>query len=105
MYKCIDCGETFEEPVRETIMHWEVDTRLAEHTGSCPYCNSDDFEELILCPACKENYIDGANDICKDCTQTVYDALNRALDGVKYELGCEVKPLISTIENWLESLC
>jgi DNA-directed RNA polymerase subunit RPC12/RpoP len=104
MYKCLDCGAEFDEPKRFIIMHYEVDTRQEEYLTVCPECFLSDIEEMKLCPACKENWITSNKDICNECTYTLYDALNRAIDRVKYDLGCEVKPLMPTVEKWIESL-
>ena len=52
MYKCLDCGETFEEPasVRET--HGFTDG-FAETFYMCPYCNGE-YEEAKQCKECDE---------------------------------------------------
>ena len=52
MYKCLDCGEIFDEPasVRET--HGFTDG-LAETFYMCPYCNGD-YEEAKQCQECEE---------------------------------------------------
>ena len=52
MYKCLDCGEVFEEPasVRET--HGFTDG-FAETFYMCPYCNGD-YEEAKQCQECEE---------------------------------------------------
>ena len=52
MYKCLDCGEVFEEPasVRET--HGFTDG-FAETFYMCPYCNGD-YEKAKQCKECDE---------------------------------------------------
>lgn len=52
MYKCLNCGEVFEEPasVRET--HGFTDG-FAETFYMCPYC-SGDYEEAKQCQECDE---------------------------------------------------
>ena len=52
MYKCLDCGEVFEEPasVRET--HGFTDG-FAEIFYMCPHCNGD-YEEVHQCKECGE---------------------------------------------------
>jgi hypothetical protein len=52
MYKCLDCGEVFEEPapVRET--HGFTDG-FAETFYMCPHCNGD-YEETKRCQECEE---------------------------------------------------
>ena len=47
MYKCCDCGKTFDMPkvVKECIgEYWGLP--YFEEFGYCPYCNSDDFEDI-----------------------------------------------------------
>lgn len=52
MYKCLDCGEVFDEPasVRET--HGFTDG-FAETFYMCPHCNGD-YEEAKQCQECDE---------------------------------------------------
>ena len=52
MYKCLDCGEVFEEPasVRET--HGFADG-LAETFYMCPYCKGN-YDEAKQCQECEE---------------------------------------------------
>lgn len=56
MYKCLDCGEVFDEPasVRET--HGFTDG-FAEIFYMCPYCNGD-YEEVHQCKKCDEWHTD-----------------------------------------------
>lgn len=50
MYKCNDCGRIFEEPL-------EIRELMGEYWGApaydifyyCPYCKSDDYDEVTLC--------------------------------------------------------
>ena len=56
MYKCLDCGEVFDEPasVRET--HGFTDG-FAETFYMCPHCNGD-YEEAKQCQECDEWHTD-----------------------------------------------
>lgn len=57
MYKCLDCGEIFEEPasVRET--HGFTDG-FAETFYMCPHCNGD-YEEAKQCKECGDWHTEG----------------------------------------------
>lgn len=70
MYRCLDCGTTFEEPKRAINRHWEVDTRQDGLVLVCPSCYGDDIEKLKLC-ACGWSYIISDKDWCQDCLDKV----------------------------------
>lgn len=61
MFKCMECGKTFEEPAKWTEPHVE------EMTG-CPVCKGD-YEEMEKCPVCNGEYAedDFKGGVCKNC--------------------------------------
>jgi hypothetical protein len=67
MYKCLNCGEVFEEPasVRET--HGFTDG-FAETFYMCPYCNGD-YEKAKQCRECYEWHAENElyDGWCEDC--------------------------------------
>lgn len=80
MYRCLDCGATFEEPRTSSSRHWEIDTRQDETVYICPACSSEDIEKLKLCP-CERSYIVSGKDWCQDCLYEVsLVGKHRALD-------------------------
>jgi DNA-directed RNA polymerase subunit RPC12/RpoP len=99
MYRCLDCGEIFAEPKKGATSHYEVDTRQYEPEDVCPYCGHDEFEEVILCPWCEENYIvEGGEYFCDDCYARVSSLANELADE-KQKSFDEAKDLIGV---WLE---
>lgn len=58
-YTCLDCGETFDEPIRWKEHHG-LDTLPYEHLSGCPYC-SGSYTRTILCDSCGQpivsNYV------------------------------------------------
>ena len=55
MYKCIDCGNVFEEPHYEPAWLGECGDRdVYGNDCSCPHCGSEDFDEAEKCELCGE---------------------------------------------------
>lgn len=44
MYRCLECGEEFEEPAEHEEFHPEV--HASEYWSICPHCGGDIFEEI-----------------------------------------------------------
>ena len=71
MFKCYDCGATFDEP--KTYRE-----QMGEHFGvpaydtfaCCPHCNGS-FDEAVQCEKCEEYFFaDELNDgICDECLE------------------------------------
>lgn len=53
MFKCNDCGCTFEEP--ETTREFHGLDYGYENQYSCPKCGSTDYEDSVACDICGEN--------------------------------------------------
>ena len=109
MYKCLDCGEVFEEPasVRET--HGFTDG-FAETFYMCPYCNGD-YEEVHQCQECDEWHTENElySGWCEKCLRETinYDTFFEYCEANKDEqyldtfvmceiLNCEYVPKISS---------
>ena len=95
MYKCCDCGETFDEP-------YEYDEPdVGYHADWCPYCHSDDIVEVRECKYCGELTplhlltIDGYCDVCVKNAARKFDLLlsskfeKEELEIFKSEFGIE----------------
>lgn len=63
MFKCMDCGCTFEEP--ETTREFHGLDYGYENQYSCPYCGSTDYEDSVGCSICG-NWAWGSC-FCEDC--------------------------------------
>lgn len=87
MFKCKDCGRFFEKPI---VCEMEKDTGYVEQT--CPYCESDYFEEAHACPLCGEPTTE---DFCQGC----YDIVKEGLEALKEKLGATQDNLEQIISN------
>ena len=45
MYKCLNCKEKFETPVKEKEIHYECNENPWEIIYVCPFCGEEDFYE------------------------------------------------------------
>ena len=85
MNKCNQCGHMFVVPDEETIMHYEVDTRREETFPVCPECGSEEFEEVSLCPGCRNAMISSGEDYCQTCI----DDATWCIDQIQRLIGCD----------------
>ena len=82
MYKCLDCGEIFEEPVHKVYrrQRFVEPYEPEEASDLCPFCGSEEFEAVQSCPCCNDGYVPVATlskvfadeldeTICEDCRQ------------------------------------
>lgn len=69
MFYCNECKEEFEQGTRVSQLHNEVDTRQYETFYLCPYCSSEDFEEMDTCD-CGAS-IKSSEDYCSNCKETI----------------------------------
>lgn len=60
MYRCSDCNNPFDEP-KKTIEHQSgynlPDGGYNEVYYSCPFCGSNDYEEVVTCCMCNEEHL------------------------------------------------
>lgn len=72
MYKCLDCGEVFDEDDRQIVneCHTELDDKPMEQRSYCPYCGGD-YEEAKMCKCCGEFFLEDELicGYCKDCLE------------------------------------
>lgn len=73
MYQCMNCGQTFDSPKTVTDFYSEYWGAPARHTTTvCPYCESDDFDEMDTCEICNE-YIPPGEELCDNCRELIHD--------------------------------
>lgn len=62
MYKCMDCGEVFDEYTAD----WKVHDEMA-----CPSCYSTDYDDAMQCKKCGDWFTDdeGVSELCDDCLE------------------------------------
>ncbi len=59
MYRCADCNNPFSEP--EKVIEHQFGYNLPdggynEVYYSCPFCGSNDYEEVVTCCMCNEEF-------------------------------------------------
>lgn len=73
MFVCLDCGCTFEKPIR-----WKEDR------GEC--FGFPSYEEISGSPCCKSNYTESHR--CNCCDEWIDDIYIKTDDGNRYCLDC-----------------
>lgn len=81
MYYCENCREEFDEPRIEKTTYedfYEIGAEFPNKTEmnleKCPYCGSDEFEEMTKCEQCGE--------YCRECDLLDTEELNGGGVGV-----------------------
>jgi hypothetical protein len=76
MYICKDCGEVFAECDTRSEYRGECFGFPAyEDYACCPYCESDDIEEVVVCKRCGKNFGESALTVglCSKCEKEIQD--------------------------------
>lgn len=84
MYKCMDCGLVFDEPMeRREKVHTQVEPEIyVEYV--CPDCLNTEIAEADLCPECgSAKYKDEI--LCRDCREDLLDRVKAFFDGFTAE--------------------
>lgn len=72
MYFCHDCESEFEDPIviRDFVGYYGSEPAYQRYAG-CPYCKSDDVEEMQECYECGDHYLDEdlTEGLCGYCHQ------------------------------------
>lgn len=73
MYKCMNCQQMFDSPncVLDSVSeYWGATAH--HYTSVCPFCASDEYEEMDKCEVCGE-WIDPGEEICENCHELIKD--------------------------------
>lgn len=68
MFKCNDCGCSFEKPDTTAERSEYFGATAIEYRPCCPNCKSDDIERTIICQVCGEP---SKYDICENCERLI----------------------------------
>lgn len=104
-YKCLDCGEVFDEPEKRKEYRGEFwGTPAYEEVRGCPRCRGD-YEELVPCEVCgvehsEEDLLYG---VCEECIEKArYDVdlcfKVGANDTEKVEINCFLHSMFEAAE-------
>ena len=91
MYICKSCGKEFEEPKRITEKYVEDLPDTFSYTV-CPYCNDEDYEELVECKLCGDLKLssDCEDEVCEKCYWDLVKKFDRVLSSEFTEEEIEV---------------
>lgn len=104
-YKCLDCGEVFDEPKKWKEYRGEFwGTPAYEEMVGCPHCEGD-FGEMVICEICGEEHLDdelnfGVCDKCIEARRYDVDMCNKIgeNDTEKIELNCFLASMFDAAE-------
>lgn len=84
MYQCMNCGQMFVSPNIENDFTSEYWGATVTHTTSvCPYCGSDEFDEMDKCDICGE-YIAPGEGLCDNCHTLIRDVADDIRGKARY---------------------
>lgn len=101
MYKCLNCGATFEKPAEGPEY---IDGILAYYYKLCPECRIDDIDELKKCSMCRETYITSEKDRCSTCEERTALWLEEAIGNIQSDTGAERSEVLRALGDWIEKL-
>lgn len=79
MWKCNECGATFEIPKT-------VDDQAGPY-AVCPECEDEDIIRTVPCRQCKEQKPDNLEDYCDSCKDKSYEDTGGLLDMAVLDLA------------------
>ncbi len=88
-YLCHNCEETFDEPKTDTQSVPYGMGNAAFEFYVCPYCNSDDYEEVTECKECGK-VIDEDNNFSGLCAECVKENCN--LPVTVFDFSVDIEP-------------
>ena len=76
MYICEECKELFNDT--KTVLYEDSEIWLQSHIEVCPFCGSEDFEEVVQCLGCGKNYAESdlTEGLCTKCEKRIQDKVN-----------------------------
>lgn len=82
MYKCNDCGKTFEEleSVSELVMADPYYPSVYYTENVCPLCGYSDYTEMSYCKNCENELTEET--YCEPCVIATNYHLNRCITGI-----------------------
>lgn len=84
MYICERCQETFDFPNVETDFTSEYFGAIVNHKiGVCPYCGSDEIDEMDKCDICGE-WIAPGEELCENCHDLIRDIADEVKRKARY---------------------
>lgn len=74
-YYCLDCGETFAEDETKYVEEWQGDDLHGGYIDRpiCPYCNSENFDEIAECEVCGAPSDICHCGLCEECYQATIE--------------------------------
>ena len=101
MYRCVDCGRFFEEPIVEHDDPSPAGVSLPSGYYTywyCPHCGSEDIEDAGECKSCGEPVEKGVT-LCEDCRKELVAILQEVAKEMKLS-NEEMEDAIWQIYEW-----
>ena len=92
MYKCRNCGHSFNEDEQKTRYERHNDY-YTEPISVCPVCGSDDIEICVYCKCCEDKFFKdelNSKGICSQCVEN-FISDNAKNEKVCYDIGSKEK--------------
>lgn len=87
MYRCENCGRTFDDPT----MYYEDDTGYRSYT--CPHCGCPDYVEVNACAICGEATEGEYDAYCPECMDD-YDRY--VVSVIKEKIGADPESVVAS---------
>lgn len=95
MYKCGNCGHSFNEGDQKTRYERHNDY-YTEPISVCPVCGSDDIEICVYCKCCEDEFFKdelNSKGICQNCIESFLDSSKSSIHTC-YEMGDKTKIVV-----------
>lgn len=106
MYKCLDCGRVFDEPISWSESRGEYwGMSCSEEVGGCPYCKGD-YEEAYKCEECNGFFIEEElhSDLCEECVKKKFYNIETCYKvGQESRLHIELNGFLASLFNGNEA--
>jgi hypothetical protein len=100
MWKCLNCGATFENPGK-TCETPDTGWGHEDYCNVCPECHIDDIEELHLC-RCEREYITDEQDRCWQCEKEIDEAMKEARERIMSGNRRDFQSATDDMVQWVE---
>ncbi len=106
MYKCLDCGCVFDEPISWSESRGEYwGMPCSEEVSGCPYCKGD-YEEAYKCEECNEFFLEEElhSDLCEECVKKKFYNIETCYKvGRESRLHIELNGFLASLFNGNEA--
>ena len=99
MYKCNECGTTFEGRGRACEPYDEFDYPEYEKWTCCPGCGGDDLEKMASCLVCGAWWSDS---LCEDCLEKISDGMTELINDLGILEDSAERTVLDAMADWID---